>query len=129
MRKRYCTYSMRLTLTIKVDGKGREILFNGRDAERKLSTYETPDEKVQEAIEKSQQFGSFYWLDTRQDVVEEEKTEEPLIEKVFENINLAKDFLSSEPYNVAKNRMINLPALENRAKELGFVFKIEKINK
>jgi hypothetical protein len=129
MRKRYCTYSMRLTLTIKVDGKGREILFNGRDAERKLSTYETPDEKVQEAIEKSQQFGSFYWLDTRQDVVEEEKTEEPLIEKVFENINLAKDFLASEPYNVAKNRMINLPALENRAKELGFVFKIEKINK
>ena len=42
----------------------------------------------------------------------------------FNSINDARDFLTSEPYNIDKTKLNNPKAMLNRAKELGFEFEI-----
>ena len=107
-------------LTIKVDGKAQNILFNGKDGERKLYTFETGNEKLQKAIEKTQQFNTFYWADTIQDIDEKEPIKAfELTVKPFDTINAAKDFLVIE-MGVDKKKIPNPTSILNKGRELGY---------
>jgi hypothetical protein len=111
---------MRLVLTVKVDGKAQNILFNGKDGERKIYTFETGDEKLQKAIEGTQQFNTFYWADPVQDLGEKEPVKAfELVVKEFDNINAAKDFLVIEQ-GVDKKKIPNPTSILNKGKDLGY---------
>jgi hypothetical protein len=111
---------MRLMLTVKVDGKAQNILFNGKDGERKLYSFETGDKKLQDAIEKTQQFGTFYWPDPTQDTGDKEPVKAfELTVRPFDTINAAKDFLVIE-MGVDKKKIPNPTSILNKGRELGY---------
>lgn len=129
MKKRYCTYSTHFIVSVKVDDKVKMIKFNERDAEKKLSCFSTDNAKEQEALENSSSFGAHYWVDETFIQVQPEPEEgKPLTEMEFDTANEARDFLTSEPYNVVKNTIYQPKALLKKAAELGFEFKIKSNN-
>jgi hypothetical protein len=124
MIKKYCTHSMKLLFDVEVDGKKVKIFFNSKDPERRLSLFQTADEKIQKAIESTPHFGQYYWIDTRFEDISEPIVPKSLEEKTFSTINEAKDFLVNE-LKVDRKKIPNFTSIINRGKEMGYDIKFE----
>ena len=120
MRKRYSSSAQRFTIGIKVDGKKQFITFPGNDPELKRRYFDTEDEKVQEALERSPSFNVYFTMDGTQPSVAPPK-QEPAV-KTFKNFVECKDWLWKE-MKVPFNKVMNKANAAAEAKKLGYEVK------
>jgi hypothetical protein len=123
--------SISYEVQIKINGRHQYVGFTGgtRTPRVILPYYKTNNEEIQKALESSASFNNSFILETKEEVEEVIKEEVKELEVItFANINLAKDFLTSEPYNIPRTKIPNLTAVENKAKSLGINIVIENNN-
>jgi hypothetical protein len=122
--------SISYQVQIVVNGVHKHIEFTGGTRSPKLTMpyYKTDNPMIQEALEASPSFNNSFILEkTKDEIKEEDKSNDPeLITKEFDNINLAKDFLKGEPYNIPGIKIPNLTSIINKGKGLGFNIVIKK---
>lgn len=149
MLKKYVANNRsKLTLIVSLP-EGGQTTIEFRKGYGNEAYHLTNVEEMQNILENDPRFGESYRLEEIDNVfiktyearqlLLDKKTEEKPVDppaspdgtKVdppacieFKNINEIRDYLMGEPYNVESKKIPNLKAVENKAKELGIVFKI-----
>ena len=119
------------------DNKGQlSIEFQSGYGMKREAYFITNDKEIQDVLEADKRFNNSYRLEEIDNIniaeYEFRQTQQgssvdktTTLEKMqFNSINDARDFLTSEPYNIDKTKLNNPKAMLNRAKELGFEFEI-----
>lgn len=126
MKKKYITRSLSFLITIKVDGKIKNIKFEKISSNFKGMSYITGDEKIQKALEATTAFGHSFTIDKKYNPEPEPETDEKAnsnnkLESLppFNTVNEAKDYFNKE-HGVPVSKLMTRAAIISEAEKLGF---------